>query len=725
MKPRHLSFLLFCSGYIVLASQVLLFRLYSLVFGTNPTVQISIITIYFCFVGITTLLVPKTKSFIILGLICTLLATSLSLGLWMNLDYFINFLSLYFKKSFLFILFFSIPFALSCSLFLPGLDALKGLNAKQGFTFTHSYMLFNLGAIFGLVATETLFQSQLGYLGAHVPLISMLVISFFILLFQHWAQTPETTAKPVINRLLLQFCLTSLACGLIQFQILHLYPHFVGPFSFNFVAISACSLIGITLGSYLLIRLKITISQWHQFIPNLLTGCILFSTVCLYGLPYLNFIVPNILVSHFLFLLLAFSPIYLILSLYVPLSIRDTNLNSSMALGFNFLFNSLGLFIGSSLMSSPHYLLIIFICLALTLILISGDHKKFLNARLQVLWMPFIVIWFIFFDQNILSYSYRYFQNPEVFKQTRENLKSIQTYRSQGSQFSLHFFKNQTQSLIIDGYKSISIDQASGHAYLETQLSVLPALFSNKSRAAVVGVGSGITVSAIAPYFDHIDAIEVHPAIFEHNSIFDPFNQGLSKKPNVSLVHDDGFRYLMLKDQQYDLIINNVPTPQHSPASSIWTQEFLRIVKKRLRPDGLFSSWISANTSMTGIEVMMKTLQSEFENCALGVLNSRYFTIFCSLDLNAHFDSHNGLVFPLHNFKSLDFAGEVNRLGQPSLAKIIGFDPDSNWNEHENWFAFKLFDISEQEIQASCQTFSSLTKQFNHFGPLPNECENL
>ena len=118
--------------------------------------------------------------------------------------------------------------------------------------------------------------------------------------------------------------------------------------------------------------------------------------------------------------------------------------------------------------------------------------------------------------------------------------------------------------------------------------------------------------------------------MFRLQEQFRDYNLRLVEKENISLIEDDGFNYLINSNEKYDLIINNVPTPQYSAASNIWTLDFLQIAKTKLVSGGVYSQWIDGAINPQAAHTVLATLQRAFSYCYLAVLSHKYNNLICS-----------------------------------------------------------------------------------------------
>jgi spermidine synthase len=85
--------------------------------------------------------------------------------------------------------------------------------------------------------------------------------------------------------------------------------------------------------------------------------------------------------------------------------------------------------------------------------------------------------------------------------------------------------------------------------------------------------------------------------------------------PQARVVIDDGRRYLERTQEQYDLITIDPPPPLEAAASSLlYSKEFYRAAKRRLRPGGILQQWLptSPESNPVVVTAVARSLQDSF-----------------------------------------------------------------------------------------------------------------
>ncbi len=123
----------------------------------------------------------------------------------------------------------------------------------------------------------------------------------------------------------------------------------------------------------------------------------------------------------------------------------------------------------------------------------------------------------------------------------------------------------------------------------------LPLAFleSRPQNALVICFGMGTTYRAMLSWGIPVTAVELVPRVPEMMSYDHSDAAALLRSPLSNVVVDDGRRYLERTPAQYDVIAIDPPPPVSAAGSSLlYTEEFYRIAKQRLRPGGILQQWV-------------------------------------------------------------------------------------------------------------------------------------
>jgi len=119
---------------------------------------------------------------------------------------------------------------------------------------------------------------------------------------------------------------------------------------------------------------------------------------------------------------------------------------------------------------------------------------------------------------------------------------------------------------------------------------IIPALHASPRRVLMLGLGAGTWTQVIAglTMVDDITVVESNPAYLELLQDH-PDVASLLHNSKVHIVVDDGRRWLERKTSgPFDVIVANTRASWRSNASALLSADFMRLVRGRLAPGGLF-----------------------------------------------------------------------------------------------------------------------------------------
>jgi spermidine synthase len=165
-------------------------------------------------------------------------------------------------------------------------------------------------------------------------------------------------------------------------------------------------------------------------------------------------------------------------------------------------------------------------------------------------------------------------------------------------------------------------------ASLPTQLllAAYPAMLRPGAAAAVIGLGSGVTVGAAARLgFQPLDVLEIEPAFLDAihrqpaDAFFAPyFSRGLAQR---STFHFGDARRLLLgplRDRRWDVLISQPSEPWIAASAALFTREFFDLGARRLSPDGVFVQWLQLyKIDLESLRLVARTFARSFDRVFL------------------------------------------------------------------------------------------------------------
>lgn len=145
--------------------------------------------------------------------------------------------------------------------------------------------------------------------------------------------------------------------------------------------------------------------------------------------------------------------------------------------------------------------------------------------------------------------------------------------------------------LFIDG--DIQFSSRDEHRYHEVLVHPVMSIARSRESVAILGGGDGLVARELVKYPDvkRIVLIDLDPAMtrlgLEH-PLLRKFNQDALRDPRVEIVNADAYKYIEESHDLFNVIIIDLPDPNNESLGKLYSQQFYRLLKKRLTPDGAF-----------------------------------------------------------------------------------------------------------------------------------------
>ncbi len=108
----------------------------------------------------------------------------------------------------------------------------------------------------------------------------------------------------------------------------------------------------------------------------------------------------------------------------------------------------------------------------------------------------------------------------------------------------------------------------------------------------VICFGMGTTFRAMLSWGVDTTAVDLTRSVIDSFAFFHADAPALEASPRAHLVVDDGRRFLLRSRQDFDVIVIDPPPPVEAAGSSLlYSREFYRVLKQRLRRGGILQQW--------------------------------------------------------------------------------------------------------------------------------------
>jgi spermidine synthase len=178
---------------------------------------------------------------------------------------------------------------------------------------------------------------------------------------------------------------------------------------------------------------------------------------------------------------------------------------------------------------------------------------------------------------------------------------------------------------------------------VQHRLANVPALMNaGRERALVVGLGTGVTVSALAAHgYREVVCAEISPAIVDAaRQFFGHVNRRVLDWPSVRLIEEDGRSVLLEDPRRYDVVSIEVTTIWFAGVGNIYSDDFYRLVKRRLRQGGVMLQWFPVHhLSARNLFVVVNTVRSVFPFVSVWTHRHQGFVVASSQPLAIDLES--------------------------------------------------------------------------------------
>ena len=519
---------------------------------------------------------------------------------------------------------------------IPLFSAYIKANTKNHLAFQSVYQAYNVGALLGLLSVEFILVKMIG-ISSSLAVVGTINIFNGLVLIGIGATSKikfKLVSQNFSLRLIIALILVSIGSSVFQMFFLKLSYLVFGPHRENFTLGLAVTILGIALGALWASRTRVRFELLLLLVPLFI------------GLIYLNYLpllklylstTPWERGSEFLVLLHKFVfgcsfalPPMILFGATLPTLMRsesDVAEESGHLIFIASLGNAAGylayVLLGHPYLETDMVLSIIAGMALLGAILVIGSHWSKAQITIAISGVFFICI-------NMVIWQDRNFYLAQWVDDLK-GISEVTIYKSGADSATLVKSPNY-EWISYNGHSSIYITHSGKVDFAEIISGIILAINAPRyENSLVLGLGAGITAGTVAKLFEHTDVVEINKAFIDMMPEIDYVNMEIDKNPTADLYLTDGRAFLVGKENCYDAIVNSIPAPTYFSASKIYTVEFYRQIKKALKPDGIFNTWLAVpNMSEEGVEAILSALHKSFTYCELRLLRYNYFMVTCS-----------------------------------------------------------------------------------------------
>jgi len=214
----------------------------------------------------------------------------------------------------------------------------------------------------------------------------------------------------------------------------------------------------------------------------------------------------------------------------------------------------------------------------------------------------------------------------------------------------------------------------------------------------VIGLGTGVTAGAVARHgIRRLDVVEIEPAVVEAaGQFFGEANGHVLLDPRTRTLIADGRNFLFTTPDRYDVIISEPSNPWISGLAALFSEEFFRLTRTRLRPGGVMVQWIQLyNLRPDDLKMILKTFQGVFPETTLWNVSEDLLLL--------------GRTEP----GPLDLGRLKTRFATGRVADDLGYPGNEAWPSVLGFFALGETDTARLVADAATNTDDRLPLEFS------------
>jgi spermidine synthase len=183
-------------------------------------------------------------------------------------------------------------------------------------------------------------------------------------------------------------------------------------------------------------------------------------------------------------------------------------------------------------------------------------------------------------------------KGPNDVRNKIEDMRQRVVWEADGVESSVGLDLAQEYAFIVNGKSDGSVLSDAPTQVMSGLIGAL--VHPNPRRALVIGLGTGSTAGWLAkvPSMERVDVVELEPAIEHVARVCAAANQDVLHNPKVHVIYGDGRELLLTSGETYDLIFSEPSNPYRAGVASLFSQDFYRAVRKRMRPGAVFLQWL-------------------------------------------------------------------------------------------------------------------------------------
>lgn len=154
--------------------------------------------------------------------------------------------------------------------------------------------------------------------------------------------------------------------------------------------------------------------------------------------------------------------------------------------------------------------------------------------------------------------------------------------------------RTRTRRLLTNGH-SMSGTNYDAQRYMRAFVHIPMLQMENPKKALVIcfGVGNTLHAASLHSTIERLELAELSRNVLQHAGHFKRWNRGVLQDRRLSVFINDGRQHLRMQgDGTYDLITLEPPPITYAGVSALYSVEFYKLARKKLREGGHMTQWL-------------------------------------------------------------------------------------------------------------------------------------
>ena len=206
----------------------------------------------------------------------------------------------------------------------------------------------------------------------------------------------------------------------------------------------------------------------------------------------------------------------------------------------------------------------------------------------------------------------------DVTSARRHGADRLPLWRDEGPQATVSVHGDGlSRGLFIDGLTQAS-DRAATVQVHRTIGHLAMLLHPGPADALIIGLGGGATAGAASQHGARLSIVELNEGVRRAAPWFSHVSYDVLAQPRTRVIVDDARSFLATTGERFDVVTADIIQPTHAGAGGLYSVDYFRRVRSRLKPGGLALQWVGLREE-TAYKLIARTFQSVFPDTTVWV----------------------------------------------------------------------------------------------------------